>query len=169
MILVSVRSVPSVARNRNIEVPRASDVQLSLSVRQEGSGAMRVLLRAAYSLTHEPENSSCVVHPVERASLPIYRRNDSLQSAISSRIFMHSTTCLTTASFITPYYIEKTRCTFSPAVDPSTEGLSLPLDSEQIHSLLVCDLLKKKIPSFFCPFMLRYVGVSLFENRGNYY
>ncbi len=73
-------------------MPRASDVQLSLSVRQEGSGAMRVSLRAAYSLTHEPENSSSVVHPVERASLPIYKRIDSLQSAISPRTFVHSTT-----------------------------------------------------------------------------
>lgn len=104
-------------------MPRAGDVQLSLSVRQEGSGVMRMLLRAAYSLTHEPENSSCVVHPVERASLPIYRRIDSLQSAISPRTSMHSATCLTTTSSITPFYIEKTKCTFSPAVDPSTAGL----------------------------------------------
>jgi len=73
-------------------MPRASDVQLSLSVRQEGSGAMRMSLRAAYSLTHEPENSSSVVHPVERASLPIYKRIDSLQSAISPRTFVHYTT-----------------------------------------------------------------------------
>lgn len=133
MILVSVRSVPSVARNRNVEMPRASDVQLSLSVRQEGSGAMRMLLHAAYSLTHEPEISSYVVHPVERRSLPIYRIIHSLQSAISSRIFMHSTTCLTTASSITPYYIEKTRCTFSP-----------PLDSGRILSLFACALSKEK-------------------------
>lgn len=48
-------------------MPRASESQLSLSVRQEGSGAMRVLLRAAYNLTHEPEKSSHVVHLVERA------------------------------------------------------------------------------------------------------
>ena len=89
-------------------MPRASDVQLSLSVRQEGSGAMRVLLRAAYSLTHEPEKTSYAVHPVERASLPIYRRNDSLQSAISSRTFMHSATCLTITSSIAPFYTEKT-------------------------------------------------------------
>ena len=75
-------------------MPRASDVQLSLSVRQEGSGAMRMLLRAAYSLTHEPENSSPIVDLVERALLPIYRRIDSLQSAISlsPRTFVHSTT-----------------------------------------------------------------------------
>ena len=38
-------------------MPRAGESQLLLSVRQEGSGAMRMLLRAAYSLTHEPENS----------------------------------------------------------------------------------------------------------------
>ena len=138
------RSVSSVARNRNVEMPRAGESQLSLSVRQEGSGAMRMLLRAAYSLTHEPENSSCVVHPVERASLPIYRRIDSLQSAISPRTSMHSATCLTTASSITPFYIEKTKCTFSPAVDPSTAGLSLPLDSRRIHSLLACALPKEK-------------------------
>jgi len=71
---------------------RASESQLSLSIRQEGSGAMRMLLRAAYSLTHEPEKSSYAVHPVERASLPIYRGIDSLQSAISPRTFVHSTT-----------------------------------------------------------------------------
>ena len=71
---------------------RASESQLSLSVRQEGSGAMRMSLRAAYSLTHEPEKSSYAVHPVERASLPIYKRIDSLQSAISPRTFVHSTT-----------------------------------------------------------------------------
>ncbi len=90
-------------------MPRASDVQLSLSVRQEGSGAMRMLLRAAYNLTHEPDKSPDVVHYVERASLPIYRRIDSLQSAISPRTFIHSTTCLTTVSSITPFYIEKIR------------------------------------------------------------
>ena len=73
-------------------MPRASDVQLSLSVLQEGSGAMRMLLRAAYNLTHEPEKSSYAVHPVERASLPIYKRIDSLQSAISPQTFVHSTT-----------------------------------------------------------------------------
>ncbi len=73
-------------------MPRAGDSQLSLSVRQEGSGAMRMLLRAAYSLTHEPESSSRVIHPVERALLPIYRRIDSLQSDISPRTFVHSTT-----------------------------------------------------------------------------
>ncbi len=73
-------------------MPRAGDVQLSLSIRQEGSGAMRMLLRAAYSLTHEPKNPPCVVRPVERASLPIYKWIDSLQSAISPRTFMHSTT-----------------------------------------------------------------------------
>lgn len=73
-------------------MPRAGDVQLSLSVRQEGSGAMRMLLRAAYSLTHEPESSSWVIHPVERRSLRIYKRIDSLQSAISPRTFVHSTT-----------------------------------------------------------------------------
>ena len=125
-------------------MPRASDVQLSLSVRQEGSGAMRMLLRAAYSLTHEPEISSYAVHQVERRSLPIYRRIDSLQSAISPRTFIHSTTCLTTASSITPFYIEETNCTFSPAVDPSTAGLSLPLDSGRIHSLLAYALSKEK-------------------------
>lgn len=48
-------------------MPRAGESKLSLSVRQEGSGAMRMLLRAAYSLTHEPENFPCVVHLVERA------------------------------------------------------------------------------------------------------
>ncbi len=73
-------------------MPRAGESQLSLSVRQEGSGAMRMLLRAAYSLTHEPEKFSCAVHQVERASLPIYKRIDSLQSAISPRTFVHSTT-----------------------------------------------------------------------------
>ncbi len=125
-------------------MPRASESQLSLSIRQEGSGAMRMLLRAAYSLTHEPEKFSCAVHQVERAALPIYRRNDSLQSAISPRTFMHSITCLTTTSFITPFYIEQTKSTFSPAVDSSTAGLSLPLDSGRIHSLLACALSKEK-------------------------
>ncbi len=100
--------------------------------------------RAAYSLTHEPENSSSVVHPVERASLPIYRRIDSLHSAISPRTFMHSTTCLIPVSSITPFYIEKTKCTFSPAVDPATASLSMPLDSGRIHSLLACALSKEK-------------------------
>lgn len=123
-------------------MPRASDVQLSLSVRQEGSGAMRMLLRAAYSLTHEPEISSYAVHQIERKSLPIYRKIDSLQSAISSRTFMHSTTCLTLHS-ITLFY-EQTRCTFSPAVDLSTADFSLPLDSGRIHSLLACALSKEK-------------------------
>ena len=121
-------------------MPCASESQLSLSIRQEGSGAMRMLLRAAYSLTHEPENSSCA----ERGALPIYRRIDSLQSAISPRTFMHSTTCLTTVSSITPFYIEETNCTFLPAVDPSTAGLSMHLDSERIHSLLACALSKEK-------------------------
>lgn len=125
-------------------MPRASESQLSLSIRQEGSGAMRMLLRAAYSLTHEPEKSSYAVHPVERALLPIYRRIDSLQSALSPRTFMYSTTRLTTASSITPFYIEQTKSTFSPAVDPSTAGLSLPLDSGRIHSLLACALSKEK-------------------------
>ena len=37
-------------------MPRAGESQLSLSVRQEGSGAMRMLLRAAYRLTHELES-----------------------------------------------------------------------------------------------------------------
>ncbi len=86
-------------------MPRAGESQLSLSVRQEGSGAMRMLLRAAYSLTHEPENSSCVVHPVERASLHIYRRNNSLHI---SYLFLNLRTlyyCLTTASSITPFYL----------------------------------------------------------------
>ncbi len=41
-------------------MPHASDWQLSLSVRQEGSGAMRMLLLAAYSLTHELEISFLV-------------------------------------------------------------------------------------------------------------
>ncbi len=85
---------------------RASDVQLSLSIRQEGSGAMRMLLRAAYSLTHEPEISSYAVQQIERRSLPIYRRIDSLQSTISPRIFMHSITCLIPVSSITPFYLE---------------------------------------------------------------
>ncbi len=41
--------------------------------------------------------------------------------------------------------MEQTRCTFSPAVDhPSTAGLSLPLDSGRIHSLLACALSKEK-------------------------
>ena len=125
-------------------MPRAGESQLSLSVRQEVSGAMRMLLRAAYSLTHEPEKSSCAVYQVGSASLPIYRRIDSLQSAISPRTFMHSTTCLTTVSSITPFYIEETNCTFLPAVDPSTAGLSMHLDSERIHSLLACALSKEK-------------------------
>ena len=125
-------------------MPRAGESQLSLSVRQEGSGAMRMLLRAAYSLTHEPEISSYAVHQVERRSLPIYRRIDSLQSAISPRTFMHSTTCLTTVSSITLFSIEQTRCAFSPAVDPSTAGLPLPLDSGRIHSFLACALSKEK-------------------------
>jgi len=47
---------------------RAGELQLSLSVRQEDSGAMRMSLRAAYSLTHEPEDSPHAVHPVERRS-----------------------------------------------------------------------------------------------------
>lgn len=131
-------------------MPRASDVQLSLSVRQEGSGAMRMLLPAAYSLTHEPENSPCAVHPVERALLPIYRRIDSLQSAISPRTFVHSITCLTTASSITSFYIEETKYMFSPAVDPSTAGLSMPLDSGRIHSLLAV-LSQKKNDVVFRP------------------
>jgi len=73
-------------------MPRSGEKHLLLSVRQESSGAMRMLLRAAYSLTHEPEKSSYAVHPVERASLPIYKRIDSLQSAISPQTFVHSTT-----------------------------------------------------------------------------
>jgi len=114
-------------------MPRVGESQLSLSVRQEGSGAMRMLLRAAYNLTHELENSFPIVHPVERESLPtgglIQLEN------LSTLTFMHSTTCLTPASSIIALYIEQTRCTFSPAVDSSTAGLSMHLDSERIHSL----------------------------------
>ncbi len=73
-------------------MPRASESQLSLSIRQEGSGAMRMLLRAAYSLTNEPEDSPHAVHPVERRSLLIYRRIDSLQSSIFPRTFVHFNT-----------------------------------------------------------------------------
>jgi len=47
-------------------MPRAGESQLSLSVRQEGSGAMRMSLRPAYSLTHEPESSSIVYVETER-------------------------------------------------------------------------------------------------------
>ena len=146
---VTLRSVPSVARNRNVEMPRAGESQLSLSVRQEGGGAMRMLLRAAYNLTHELEKFSCVVHPGERRSLPIYRRNDSLQSAISPRTFMHCTTCLTTVSSVTPFYIEQTKCTFSPAVYPSTAGLSMHLDSGTNPFPTRLRSLKRKTSSFF--------------------
>ncbi len=60
-------------------MPRASDVQLLLSVRQEGSGAMRMLLPATYSLTHEPEISSLV-------STNTYKLNRNVQRIIHSKI-----------------------------------------------------------------------------------
>ncbi len=129
-------------------MPRAGESQLSLSVWQEDSGAMRMLLRAAYSLTHEPEDSPHVVHTVERRSLLIYRRIDSLRSAISPQIFMHSTTCLTPASSITSFNIEKNRCTLSSAVDVSTADVSLPLDLGQIHSIFARAFFKEKRSRF---------------------
>ena len=61
---------------------RASESQLSLSVRQEGSGAMRMLLRAAYSLTHEPENSFVVYVTIERLDSNIYVMINQSKSAI---------------------------------------------------------------------------------------
>ena len=53
-------------------MPRAGESQLSLSVRQEGSGAMRMWLHAAYSLTHEPESSFVFYMTIERLDSNIY-------------------------------------------------------------------------------------------------
>ncbi len=53
-------------------MPRVSESQLSLSVRQEDSGAMRMWLRAAYSLTHEPESSIVFYMTIERLDGNIY-------------------------------------------------------------------------------------------------
>ena len=63
-------------------MPRASESQLSLSVRQEGSGAMRMLLRAAYSLTHEPESSFVVYVTIERPNGNIFVIINQSKSAI---------------------------------------------------------------------------------------
>lgn len=66
------RSVPSVVRNTNIETPRSNESQLSLSIRQEGSGAMRMLLLAVYSLKHEPKSSFVVYVSIERSNRNVY-------------------------------------------------------------------------------------------------
>lgn len=63
-------------------MPRASESQLSLSVRQEDSGAMRMLLRAAYSLTHEPESSFVFYMIIERLDRNIYVIINQSKSAI---------------------------------------------------------------------------------------
>ncbi len=69
-------------------MPRAGESQLSLSVRQEGSGAMRMSLRAAYSLTHEPENSSFVVIS-SRKSITTYLQEEQFTSisSLSSNLY----------------------------------------------------------------------------------
>ena len=63
-------------------MPRAGESQLSLSVRQEGSGAMRMWLRAAYSLTHEPESSFVFYMTIERLDSNIYVIINQSKSAI---------------------------------------------------------------------------------------
>jgi len=63
-------------------MPRAGESQLPLSVRQEGSGAMRMWLRAAYSLTHEPESSFVFYMTTKRLDRNIYVIINQSKSAI---------------------------------------------------------------------------------------
>ncbi len=86
------RSVPSVVRNRNVEMPRAGESQLSLSVRQEGSGAMRMWLRAAYSLTHEPKSPSIVSANTDKGYEDIQMMDQPKMLKTCRYIHSHSTT-----------------------------------------------------------------------------
>mgnify|MGYP000948617216 FL=1 len=115
-------------------MPRAGESQLSLSVQQEGSGAMRMSLRAAYSLTHEPESSFAVVYvTTKRPDGNIYVIINRSRSSFYPQTSIHSITSkLTIISRKALSSIEKTMYTFLPPVDPSTlsradsTGLSRP-------------------------------------------
>lgn len=125
-------------------MPRTRESQLSLSVRQEDSGAMRMLLRAAYSLTHEPE-SSFFYMTIERLDRNIYVIINQSTSAIRLKTSIHSiTTRFTTISQIPLFPMEKTMHRLLPAVDGSTAGVSLLLDLEQIHYIFARTFFKEK-------------------------